>query len=214
MLPGRTLLQFRGHFARSVRSISSTAPARGSQTLQQAPKLAPRLTLLGGSTLAVLVWTLPPAECAAGAGVEAGTEGAEEGSSAKELSEDEDVTKEVDEVETLIINTLAPLATRLGYGGFMGFLSGYAMKYVGKVAAVVVGTGFVALQIAQYKGIVNIDYGEVNDKMTEVLDADGDGQLTTKDAIIWWRKLKSILTHSLPSTSGFSAGFAMGIYYG
>lgn len=209
MLPGRTLLSFRGHFARSVRTVGTSGTQRSSQSLVQAPKLAPRLTLLGGSTLAVLVWTLPPADCAAGAGAETGAEGSSNNGPAED-----DVTKEVDEVETLILNTLTPLAKRLGYGGFMGFLSGYALKYVGKVAAVVVGTGFVALQIAQYKGMVDIDYGQVEDQVTSILDADGDGELTSKDAIIWWRKLKSILTQHLPSTSGFSAGFAMGIYYG
>ena len=69
-------------------------------------------------------------------------------------------------------------------------------------------------QIAQYKGMVDIDYRQVEDQVTSILDADGDGELTSKDAIIWWRKLKGILTQHLPSTSGFSAGFAMGIYYG
>ena len=63
------------------------------------------------------------------------------------------MTKEVDEVETLILNTLTPLAKRLGYGGFMGFLSGYALKYVGKVAAIVVGTGFVAIQIVREESV-------------------------------------------------------------
>ena len=191
-------------FGRSLRNASFVRSGTRSA-------ITPRLTLLGGSTIAVLVWTLPPVECAAGAGVESDT-GAEFGGSGS--NEEDEVSKEVDEVEALIVNTLAPLGKKLGYGGFMGFLSGYALKYIGKVAAFAVGTGFVALQVAQYNGLIDLDFRAVEQEVTKVLDADGDGQLTSKDFVIWWRHLKGILTHSLPSTSGFSAGFALGLYYG
>lgn len=202
MLGGRTLLNFRSHFGRSLRTASARSGT--SSRSGRIPSNSSKLTLLGGSTIAVLVWTLPT-ECAAET---------EFGADASGSKEDDEVSKEVDEVETLIVNTLAPLGKKLGTGGFMGFLSGYALKYVGKLAAIVVGTGFVALQVAQYKGLIDIDFGVVEAEVTKVLDADGDGELTSKDLVIWWRQLKGILTHSLPSTSGFSAGFALGIYYG
>ena len=201
-------MNFRGHVARSVRTIgtaNAVKPAnRGS--------LTPRLTLIGTGTLAVLVFTMPgqTAECAAGGGAGYGESSVGSGAD----NDDAEISKEVDEVEALINNTVGPLITKLGYGGVMGMCSGYALKKVGKIAAFFVGLGFVGFQIAQYQGLIQIDYLEVEKKVTKVLDADGDGKLTTKDLIMWWRQLKGILTHSLPSAGGFSSGFALGVYYG
>jgi FUN14 domain-containing protein 1 len=167
---------------------------------------------MGTGTLAVLVWTMPgqTAECAAGASAGYGESSVGSGAD----NDDAEISKEVDEVEALINNTVGPLITKLGYGGVMGMCSGYALKKVGKIAAFFVGLGFVGFQIAQYQGLIQIDYLEVEKKVTKVLDADGDGKLTTKDLIMWWRQLKGILTHSLPSAGGFSSGFALGVYSG
>ncbi len=160
----------------------------------------PRLALIGSTAAATLVWLIPPkAECAA-----EGTEG----------NEDEEISKEVDAVEKVILNTVGPLVTKLGYGGVMGFFSGLAMKKVGQIAAFFVGIGFIAVQVLQHEGVIQVDFLEVKEKAIEVFDADGDGELTTKDLIIYWRKFKSILTHSLPGAGGFSGGFLLGVYYG
>jgi uncharacterized membrane protein (Fun14 family) len=43
---------------------------------------------------------------------------------------------------------------------------------------------------------------------------DGDGQLTTSDITALWSKLKDVFSYNLPGASGFSAGFAMGLYFG
>ena len=160
----------------------------------------PRLALIGSTAVATLVWLIPPtAECAA--------EGAEG-------KEDEEVSKEVDAVEKVILKTVGPLLTKIGYGGVLGFLSGLAMKKVGQIAAFFVGVGFVAIQVLQHEGIIQVDFLEVKEKAIEILDADGDGELTAKDLVIYWRKFKSILTQSLSSAGGFSSGFLLGVYYG
>ena len=158
----------------------------------------PRLALIGSTAVATLVWLIPQSQCAA--------ETAD--------GDDEEISKEGDAVEKVILNTVGPLVTKMGYGGVMGFFSGLAMKKVGQIAAFFVGIGFVAIQVLQHEGIIQVDFLEVKDKAIEMLDADGDGELTTKDLIIYWRKFKSICTQSLPSAGGFSSGFLMGIYYG
>ena len=127
----------------------------------------PRLALIGSTAAATLVWLIPPkAECAA-----EGTEG----------NEDEEISKEVDAVEKVILNTVGPLLTKLGYGGVMGFFSGLAMKKVGQIAAFFVGIGFIAVQVLQHEGVIQVDFLEVKEKAIEVFDADGDGELTAKD---------------------------------
>ena len=51
------------------------------------------------------------------------------------------------------------------------------------------------------------------DPSLNILDADGDGKLDTNDLLIYWKQLKDMLSHSLPSSSGFATGFAIGLYY-
>lgn len=197
----RLLLNLQGHLHKhgqsssAFRSASTMSVARRGRIMNR-----PRLALIGSTAAATLVWLIPPkAECAA-----EGVEG----------NEDEEISKEVDAVEKVILNTVGPLLTKLGYGGVMGFFSGLAMKKVGQIAAFFVGIGFIAVQVLQHEGVIQVDFLEVKEKAIEVFDADGDGELTTKDLIIYWRKFKSILTHSLPGAGGFSGGFLLGVYYG
>ena len=42
----------------------------------------------------------------------------------------------------------------------------------------------------------------------------GDGKLDVEDAKAWWRKVKALLTHKVPSAGGFSLGFLYGVRYG
>jgi FUN14 family len=47
------------------------------------------------------------------------------------------------------------LCTQVTLGGVAGFCSGYAVKKVSKVAAFVVGVGFIGVQVARYYGVIN-----------------------------------------------------------
>ena len=47
----------------------------------------------------------------------------------------------------------------------------------------------------------------------ELLDADGDGELTADDLAIYWKQAKEILAHAVPSSAGFASGMALGIFY-
>lgn len=70
---------------------------------------------------------------------------------------------------------------QLGIGGVCGFASGYALKKVGKVTAVVFGLGFIGFQVARHQGLVeNPDWQRIENEITRRLDADGDGKITGK----------------------------------
>ena len=67
----------------------------------------------------------------------------------------------------------------MGIGSVCGFASGYALKKVGKVTAVVFGLGFIGFQIARHQGLVeNPDWQRIEQEITRRLDADGDGKIT------------------------------------
>jgi FUN14 domain-containing protein 1 len=113
-----------------------------------------------------------------------------------------------------LIERFAPLAQKLGFGGIMGYISGLTLKRLGQEAAFLVGVAFLGLQGLQYGGYIKIDYSKVQAEVTKKLDVDGDGKLTSKDALAIWGKVKNVLSDQLPGAGGFSAGFALGIYYG
>mmetsp|Transcript_60678 Transcript_60678/g.119426 ORF Transcript_60678/g.119426 Transcript_60678/m.119426 type:complete len:198 (+) Transcript_60678:42-635(+) len=112
------------------------------------------------------------------------------------------------------IQKYMPEFQKLGFGGVMGICTGVALKRLGNEAAAIVGMGFVVLQGLSYLGYVKIDYGRVAEDANKIMDADGDGKLTTSDIVILWNKAKDIFCFNLPGASGFSAGFAMGLYFG
>jgi len=56
---------------------------------------------------------------------------------------------------------LAPLGSTVGGGFFVGFITGYAIKKVIKLAAVIVGLFIAALAYLQYQRILNVDWERV-----------------------------------------------------
>jgi len=56
---------------------------------------------------------------------------------------------------------LAPLAGTVGGGFFVGFITGYAIKKVIKLAAVIVGLFIAAMAYLQYQRILNVDWERV-----------------------------------------------------
>ena len=146
MFPRTRLLNFGRHFSRQTRNVGSTSSA----TASIAPRLRPRLALLGGSGLAVLMWAMPTASCAEaedeGKGSDAGAGKPNAGG---------------DEIEKFLRITVYPLCSRLGFGGIMGVCSGIAVKKIGQTVAYMVGIAFIGLQFAQYKGLIEIDWLQV-----------------------------------------------------
>jgi len=56
---------------------------------------------------------------------------------------------------------LAPFAGTVGAGFLIGFVTGFAIKKVMKLTAVIVGLFFAALAFLQYQRILNVDWHKV-----------------------------------------------------
>jgi uncharacterized membrane protein (Fun14 family) len=60
-----------------------------------------------------------------------------------------------------MVTDLAPFAGTVGGGFFIGFITGYAIKKVIKLAAVIVGLFIAALAYLQYQRILNVHWVRV-----------------------------------------------------
>ena len=104
---------------------------------------------------------------------------------------------------------LAPIIGTVGGGFFVGFITGYAIKKVIKLAAVIVGLFIAALVYLQYQRILNVDWERV--------------QAFSQNGITW---LSNALAHvssiiegtlsniGIPLMSSVSAGFVLGMVRG
>ena len=101
----------------------------------------------------------------------------------------------------------------LTLAGSLGFCSGYAFKLVGKAAALAVGLVFIIGQVAAYNGYIDIKWGKLQKDAIGRVDPNGDGKINAADVKLWYQRLLAILKTKLPSSVGFSSGFALGIYY-
>lgn len=120
------------------------------------------------------------------------------------------MTKSDDPVN-LFLEKAKPKLTKLTFGSVVGYCSGAAAKTVGKALAVLAGITFIAVQSAAYSGYIDVNWNKVKDDAIAKVDTDGDGELTVKDAKVYWSKVKKILTYNLPSAGGFSLGFMYGL---
>ncbi|CAI5732448.1 unnamed protein product [Hyaloperonospora brassicae] len=100
----------------------------------------------------------------------------------------------------------------LTLAGSLGFCSGYALKLVGKAAALAVGLVFIVGQVAAYNGYIDIKWGKLQKDAIDRVDPNGDGKIDGVDLKLWYRRLLAIMKTKLPSSVGFSSGFALGIY--
>lgn len=112
---------------------------------------------------------------------------------------------------TVAIEAAKPILAKASFGSVVGFCSGYAVKQAGKLAAVVIGTGFIAVQTAASLGYIDVNWTKVKDDAIKSVDTNGDGELGADDLKVYWKKVKALLTRNLPNTGGFSLGFLYGI---
>jgi uncharacterized membrane protein (Fun14 family) len=98
---------------------------------------------------------------------------------------------------------LAPLAFQVGAGGVAGFIVGYALKKLARLAAVVAGIFFVVLLYLAYVGIISINY----DKLIEALRG-FTGQ--AGGAATWVTPIAA----NLPFAATFMAGLGLGLKMG
>lgn len=95
--------------------------------------------------------------------------------------------------------------------GGLGFCSGYALKQVGKVAAMTIGTLFIIAQVASSNGYIEIHWHKLEKDVIKVVDSDGDGQITPQDLKAWYKRVMKKLQQNLPSSAGFAGGFLFGL---
>lgn len=102
-----------------------------------------------------------------------------------------------------MVDILAPLLTQLGIGGVAGLCVGFALKKIGKLFAFLLGIAFLGLQILAYKGIININYGALEEWGRGVI-----GQVGQLEGIF------TAMIANLPFAASFLVGLAIGIKIG
>ena len=96
--------------------------------------------------------------------------------------------------------------TTLGFGGVAGAMVGYTAKKMTKLAALVLGSVFIVVQILVYLGFIEVHWEAVQ-STAETVWRDPRG-LTLADRA--W----NVLAANLPFGGGFVAGFALGFKLG
>ncbi|KAF9177968.1 hypothetical protein BGZ51_008234 [Haplosporangium sp. Z 767] len=108
-----------------------------------------------------------------------------------------------------IINT-----RELTFGTLMGLCSGYLFKKIGKMMMLVIGLGFVSLQLLTNSGYIHVNWGLIESRFKEKFDLDKDGKVTMNDARHGFRGLILLLTRNFQFKSTFVSGFVLGFKYG
>jgi uncharacterized membrane protein (Fun14 family) len=98
-----------------------------------------------------------------------------------------------------LTSLLAPLA-QLSIGGFGGFLTGYAIKKIIKMAVFFLGLGSLCLLYLSHGGIISINYDNLADAVSAALP----------QMISFFSTVFAIL----PLASSFAAGFGLGMLKG
>lgn len=101
---------------------------------------------------------------------------------------------------------MAPYLQQISFGALAGFASGYALKKVGKVLAIIVGLLFVALQLLAYYGIVEINWGVVQGHVDPLLEPESLGSM--------WHNLVQLLTYNITFAAAFVPGLIFGLRRG
>jgi uncharacterized membrane protein (Fun14 family) len=106
---------------------------------------------------------------------------------------------------------LAPFAGTVGGGFFIGFITGYAIKKVIKLAAVIVGLFVAALAYMEYQRILSVDWHKIQVFSQNGIDWVADA-LTHVSSTMGASHLGSNV--GIPLVSSVSAGFALGLTRG
>ena len=90
--------------------------------------------------------------------------------SSSPMPEKKKIEKASSDPMAIAIEKARPIIAKVSFGSVMGFCSGYAVKQAGKVAALVLGTGFIALQTCVSYGYIEVDWGKVKDDAIKKVD--------------------------------------------
>ncbi|KAL3810738.1 hypothetical protein ACHAXA_003348 [Cyclostephanos tholiformis] len=71
--------------------------------------------------------------------------------------------------------------TNVSYGFVVGYVSGYALRKIGRISAAVLGTSFLAMQALAYAGYVDVRHDRLREVVERYLDRNGDGIVDASD---------------------------------
>jgi len=143
------------------------------------------------------------------------TEETEYQSKEKETEDEkEEKEKEKKVVSAGIAAMLIPFGGKFSFGALVGLCAGYALKKVGKAAALAVGISFLGLQGLAYGGYISINWKEVEKSAIEKLDQDGDGDFDGEDVKIIAHRVYAAIRYQVPGGAGFAIAFLYGFKQG
>ncbi|WP_420595148.1 FUN14 domain-containing protein [Deinococcus sp.] len=99
-------------------------------------------------------------------------------------------------------NVILPLLPPLSLGALLGFAAGYAVKFVGRIALIVAGLLFVAVQLLAYFDLVSVNWLRLETISSPLL------QNGPQNA---WKWLTGVLTLNLPFSGAFVGGLLLGL---
>lgn len=102
--------------------------------------------------------------------------------------------------------SLAPVIGQLTFGALAGFAAGYALKKIGKLAAILLGVFFILIQLLAYYGLVEVNWLQIQRSVDPLLRPDSLEGL--------WRNLVAFLTLNLPFAAAFVPGLLVGLRRG
>jgi len=127
------------------------------------------------------------------------------------MPENKEVDNKSSDPMAVAIEKAKPIIAKASFGSVVGYCSGYTIKQLGKMAAVVLGAGFILVQTCASYGYIQVDWVKVKGDAIKKVDTDGDGEFGAEELKVYWGKLKSLLTTNMANTGGFSLGFLYGL---
>ncbi len=112
-----------------------------------------------------------------------------------------------------MVTDLAPFAGTVGGGFLIGLITGYAIKKVIKLAAVIVGLFIAALAYFEYQRILNVDWHRVEAVSQNGIDWVADA-LTHVSGTIGASHTGTLSNVGIPLVASTSVGFVLGLARG
>ncbi len=104
------------------------------------------------------------------------------------------------------LSAALPWVQQLTFGAVAGFVAGYALKKIGKLAAIFVGIVFVVIQLLAWTGFLSVNWGVVQEAV--------DPLLNTESLDSAWSGLLRVLTYNIPFAAAFVPAFVWGVKRG
>ncbi|XP_050521482.1 FUN14 domain-containing protein 2 isoform X2 [Daktulosphaira vitifoliae] len=131
-------------------------------------------------------------------------------------SNDFDLEKTAEEAKTLLEKIIRDVgqksaARQLIFGSASGWLTGFVMMKLGKAAAFTLGSGIIALQVANSTGYIKINWDKLTRGVEKIAEKVEDSTVDKKKGLL--NKVKNIVENNSIVAAGFTGGFFLGVAY-